>query len=92
MRGEGRKSNLREMCARPRLPEAHTSTGSIIAELGCRTRFLTVRQLAEILQMHEQTIYRWIRRAQIPFLRVRGGIRLDPRRIAQWLHTRELVA
>lgn len=37
---------------------------------------LTVRQAAELLQVHPQTIYTWIRTGRIPCVRHGGTVRL----------------
>ena len=53
---------------------------------------LTVRELKELLQVSDQTIYRMIADKTIPFLTVRSSYRFDPRQIAEWLRQRSMSA
>jgi excisionase family DNA binding protein len=46
---------------------------------------LTARELKELLQVSDQTIYRMIADQTIPFLTVRNSYRFDPKQIAEWL-------
>lgn len=63
---------------------------NMIEQLQETHRPLTVRQTAEILGMHEQTIYRWTRNGNIPVLRVGGALRFDPAALADWLSDRSI--
>jgi len=53
---------------------------------------LTVRELKELLQVSDQTIYRMIADKTIPFLIVRNSYRFDPKQIAEWLRQRSMSA
>jgi excisionase family DNA binding protein len=53
---------------------------------------LAVRELAIILQVSDQTIYRMIADQAIPFFLVRGSYRFDPKQIAEWLRKRSMSA
>lgn len=53
---------------------------------------LTVRELKELLQVSDQTIYRMIADKTIPFLTVRNSYRFDPKQIAEWLRQRSMSA
>lgn len=48
-------------------------------------RYLTVAQLAERLQISESTIYGWVDRDYIPFLRGGDLLRFDPIKIEDWM-------
>ena len=48
-------------------------------------RYLTVAQLAERLQISESTIYGWVDRDYIPFLRAGDLLRFDPIKIDDWM-------
>lgn len=63
---------------------------SIIKQLRATRRPLTVRQAAETLGLHEQTIYKWSRTGRIPTLRIGGTLRFDPALLADWLENREV--
>ena len=49
------------------------------------TRYLTVTQLAERLQISESTIYGWVDRDYIPFLMAGDLLRFDPIAIDTWM-------
>jgi excisionase family DNA binding protein len=49
------------------------------------TRYLTVTQLAERLQISESTIYGWVNRDFIPFLMAGDLLRFDPIAIDTWM-------
>lgn len=49
------------------------------------TRYLTVAQLAERLQISESTIYGWVDRDYIPFLMAGDLLRFDPNAIQEWM-------
>lgn len=53
---------------------------------------LTVRELAALLQVSDQTIYRMIADQTIPFLTIRNSYRFDPKQIAVWLRQRSMNA
>lgn len=48
-------------------------------------RYLTVAQLAERLQISESTIYGWVDRDYILFLRAGDLLRFDPIKIDAWM-------
>ena len=58
---------------------------SILKNLRGRTAPLTVRDLAELLDVTEATIQRWVRRRQVPAIRVGDVIRFDPGMLADWI-------
>lgn len=59
-------------------------------QLRATRRPLTVRQAAEALGLHEQTVYKWSRTGRIPTLRIGGALRFDPSLLADWLENRQL--
>jgi len=63
---------------------------SIVMQLRATRRPLTVRQAAEALGLHEQTVYKWSRTGRIPTLRIGGALRFDPSLLADWLENRQL--
>jgi excisionase family DNA binding protein len=58
---------------------------SILKNLRGRTAPLNVRDLAELLDVTEGTIQRWVRRHQEPAIRVGDVIRFDPGMLADWI-------
>lgn len=63
---------------------------TIINQLREIRRPLTVHQAADMLGLHEQTIYRWTRAGRIPVLRLGAALRFDPTALADWLSGRSL--
>jgi excisionase family DNA binding protein len=63
---------------------------SIADQIERMTHVLTVGELAALLQVSDQTIYRMIGDQTIPFFLVRGSYRFDPRQIAAWLRKRSV--
>ena len=49
------------------------------------TKYLTVTQLAKRLQISESTIYGWVDRNYIPFLRAGDLLRFDPITVDTWM-------
>lgn len=58
---------------------------SILKNLRGRTVPLNVKDLAELLDVTEGTIHRWVRRRQVPAIRVGDVIRFDPGMLADWI-------
>jgi excisionase family DNA binding protein len=58
---------------------------SILKNLRGRTSPLNVKDLAELLDVTESTIQRWVRRHQVPAIRVGDVIRFDPGMLADWV-------
>jgi excisionase family DNA binding protein len=58
---------------------------SILKNLRGRTAPLNVKDFAELLDVTEGTIQRWVRRHQVPAIRVGDVIRFDPGMLADWV-------
>lgn len=58
---------------------------SILKNLRGRMAPLNVKDLAELLDVTEATIQRWVRRRQVPAIRVGDVIRFDPGMLADWI-------
>jgi excisionase family DNA binding protein len=69
-----------------------TAAPTLIEELRSRRELLTVNELSALLGTHQMTLYKWIKKGTVPFLRVGSGIRFCPRTIAQWLTQRSVAA
>ena len=48
-------------------------------------KLLTVKELAGILAISEKTIYGYVARNMIPYLKIQSSVRFRPKHIAQWL-------
>jgi len=57
-------------------------------ELRTRKSLMSVRQVAETLGSHIQTIYGWAEEGKLPHSRVGGRLKFDPDVIANWLDRR----
>ena len=55
------------------------------------SKLLTVKQLSELLQIHEKTLYRHTREGLIPFVSVGGALRYDPSEVSDALKARTEV-
>ena len=45
----------------------------------------TVESLAEYLKLNKQTIYNWVHKKKIPYLKLGGTIRFTEEMINEWL-------
>lgn len=48
----------------------------------------TAEDASQYLQVHKETIYRWVTRRQIPFMKLPHGIRFRKHDIDRWLTKR----
>jgi excisionase family DNA binding protein len=51
-------------------------------------RLLTVKELAVMLAISEKTLYSYVSRLMIPYLKIESSIRFRPKDIAAWLRRR----
>jgi excisionase family DNA binding protein len=58
---------------------------SILKTLRRRAEPLNVVELAKLLDVTEATVQRWVRRRQIPSIRIGDVIRFDPNMLADWI-------
>ena len=65
---------------------------SIAERLAQTGHALTVGDVARLLKVSDETVYRLIAAQMIPFFVVRGGYRFDPKAVAQWLRKRSVSA
>ena len=57
------------------------------------TRLLTKEQLSDALGVSTHTIYKWVARNEVPFIKLPGGqLRFDEKRIEMWLKVRSAAA
>lgn len=62
---------------------------TILEQIEHRSTALRVNELAEMLQVTPQHIYRLASAGLIPCFRIEGAIRLDPQEVAGWLRNRQ---
>ena len=65
---------------------------SILKKLREQTRPLGVKEIAELFDVSEATIQRWVRRGEIPAIRVSDTIRFDPTVLADWIEQRSMAS
>ena len=58
---------------------------SVGADLRARDAFLKPQQVWELLGIHRQTLYKWVRAGKIPANHVGSTIRFDPKKLAAWM-------
>jgi excisionase family DNA binding protein len=52
-------------------------------------RLLTVKELADILAIGQKTIYSYVSRNLIPYIKIESSVRFRPKHIASWLNQRD---
>jgi excisionase family DNA binding protein len=52
--------------------------------------FLSVREVAEILNVAEKTVRKYVWQRTIPYLKIGGHVRFDPKKIEQWIEEKEV--
>lgn len=48
-------------------------------------RFATIAELSEYLNISRHTLYSWVSRKKIPYLKISGTLRFDMHDIDKWL-------
>lgn len=62
---------------------------TILEQIEQRSSALKVNELAEMLQVTPQHIYRLASSGVIPCFRIESAIRLDPQEVAAWLRRKQ---
>ncbi len=62
----------------------------MLEELKTRRKAMTVREVADILNLSEREIYKLAASNQIPHFRVGSSVRFDPASVLTWLEARTL--
>ena len=60
-----------------------------VTELRQRTTLLDAIEVAGILKVAKDTVYKWVKRKSLPCIRFGDCIRFDPRQLADWLESRK---
>jgi excisionase family DNA binding protein len=63
---------------------------TFIAKIRQRRNLMSVKEVAEMLGLSSETIYRMARKSRIPVLRLGLTLRFDPQMIALWLEGKQI--
>ena len=64
---------------------------SILKKLREQTRPLGVKEIAELFDVSEATIQRWVRGREVPAIRIADTIRFDPGILADWIEQHSIL-
>ena len=53
-------------------------------------QLLTIKQLSERLNFKIKTIYDWVHRERIPYLKIEGSLRFDYDEVLRWLKIKDI--
>lgn len=65
---------------------------SILKKLREQKEALNVKELAQLLRVTQDTVLRWVRKRQMPAIRVGDVIRFDPGVLADWIELQSVVS
>jgi excisionase family DNA binding protein len=68
---------------------ANVGANDIFDRLGNHEKLLTVKELAGILSISQKTIYSYVARNMIPYVKIQSSVRFRPKHIASWLSQRD---
>ncbi len=68
---------------------ANVGANDIFDKLGNHEKLLTVKELAGILSISQKTIYSYVARNMIPYIKIQSSVRFRPKHIASWLSQRD---
>jgi excisionase family DNA binding protein len=60
-------------------------TPSLSSGSGQIGEMLTAKELEQLLKISAKTIYRWVQRGLIPYIRIQSSVRFPKRQILEWL-------
>ena len=63
----------------------------MLEELKTRRKAMTVREVADILNLSQREIYKLAASNQIPHFKIGSSVRFDPASVLTWLESRALV-
>jgi excisionase family DNA binding protein len=63
---------------------------TLVEQLEARSGLMSVKELADLMGSHAQTIYKWTRQHKLPCIRVGGRLKYDPVATAGWLRARSV--
>jgi excisionase family DNA binding protein len=53
-------------------------------------KLIDITQLSEMLNVKKKTIYDWVHKRKIPYIKLGGLIRFDPTEIEQWVKSKKI--
>jgi len=56
------------------------------------TQLLTVAEVAAMLRVSRATVYRLVRNAALPVVKIGADMRIDPADVERWLESRKVFA
>jgi excisionase family DNA binding protein len=56
------------------------------------THFLDVNDVAELLSLQHETIYRYCKQGSLPYFKVGRNLRFDPKLMADWVQQKQLLS
>ncbi len=58
-----------------------------LKELGSDNKYLTVDDVAALMQVSNKTVYDWVHKKVIPYYKIVGSLRFDYDEVARWLRS-----
>jgi excisionase family DNA binding protein len=83
------RARVNAVIEKPRVMESVGGGNDIFDRLANREKLLTVRELAGILSISQKTIYSYVARNMIPYVKIQSSVRFRPKHIAAWLNQRD---
>jgi len=72
--------------------QANQTRRPSLRELLIRGDLIAAEELAAGMRVARVTIYQWVRRGVIPYLKLEGVVRFDPEEIQAWLKSKRQAA
>ncbi len=73
-------------------PQKEKSPIPSLKNLLSRGDLISPEELSQGMRVDQVTIYQWVRRWVIPYLKLEGLVRFDPQEIQAWLESRRGIA
>jgi excisionase family DNA binding protein len=83
------KARVSKVIAPPAEPQ-QPANDSLIAQIMSFKRALTVGDVAELLAVSPDSIYRLVNSGEIPSFRVMSNLRFEPGALAEWLRQQQI--
>jgi excisionase family DNA binding protein len=71
--------------------EAHLGRNGQPGDILFGSSLLTTKQLAEALAISEKTVYAYVAKGIIPFIKIESNVRFRPHAIREWLRRKEYL-
>jgi excisionase family DNA binding protein len=83
------QSRVKAVIEEPQVIANGAGAHDVFDRLADRETLLTVRELSGILSISEKTIYSYVARNMIPYIKIQSSVRFRPKHIASWLSQRD---